>query len=130
MGALEFLIQNAEPSGITLVDARYGFNKLSRLEMLRTVQHCWPAGSRFTFNCYRHWYQLLLRQPGEPPVTILSIEGVTHGDPLLMVLYGITLVPLTEEIRAADPGLLYTFYADDADFDGSARNSAQILNLL
>ena len=31
MGALEFLIQNAEPSGITLVDARYGFNKLSRL---------------------------------------------------------------------------------------------------
>ena len=28
--ALEFLIQNTEPSGTTLVDARNGFNKLIR----------------------------------------------------------------------------------------------------
>ena len=67
---------------------------------------------------------------GEPPVTILSREGVTQGDPLSMVLYGITLVPLAEELRAADPGLLFPFYADDAAFDGSARRSAQLLKLL
>ena len=47
-----------------------------------------------------------------------------------MVLYGITLVPLTEGIRAADPGLLSLFYADDAAFNGSARRSAQLLKLL
>ena len=47
-----------------------------------------------------------------------------------MVLYEITLVPLTEELRAADPGILYPFYADDATFNGLARRSAQILNLL
>ena len=47
-----------------------------------------------------------------------------------MVLYGITLVPLAEELRAADQGLLSPFYADDADFDGSARRSAQLLKLL
>ena len=47
-----------------------------------------------------------------------------------MVLYRITLVPLTEELRAADPGLLSPFYANDADFDGSARRSAQLLKLL
>ena len=47
-----------------------------------------------------------------------------------MVLYGITLVPLEEEIRAADPGLLLPFYADDAAFDVSARRGAQLLNLL
>ena len=46
-----------------------------------------------------------------------------------MVLYGITLVPLTEEIRVEDPGLLSPFYADDAAFDGLARRSAQLLNL-
>ena len=46
-----------------------------------------------------------------------------------MVLYGITLIPLAKELRAADPGLLSTFYADDADFDGSARRSAQLLKL-
>ena len=37
-----------------------------------------------------------------------------------MVLYGITLFPLAEEIRLVDPGLLSLFYADDALFDGLA----------
>ena len=103
--ALDFLTQEADPISTTLIDARNGFNELIRLAMLWTVQHCWPAGARFAFNCYKHWAQLLLRQPGEPPVTILSREGVTQGDPLSMVLYGITLVPLAEELPAADPGL-------------------------
>ena len=40
---LEFLTQDAEPSGTTLVDAHNGFNKLSRLAMLWTVRHRWPA---------------------------------------------------------------------------------------
>ena len=34
LGALEFLTQEAKPSGTTLVDARNGFNELSRLAML------------------------------------------------------------------------------------------------
>ena len=59
--ALEFLTQDAEPSGTTLVDARNGFNELSRLAMLWTVRHRWPAGAKFAFNCYKHWAQLLLR---------------------------------------------------------------------
>ena len=57
-------------------------------------------------------------------------EGVTRGDPLSMVFFGITLVPLAEELRAVDSGLLSPFYADDAAFDGSARQSAHLLNLL
>ena len=98
--------------------------------MIWTVQHRWPTGARFTFNCYRHWAKLLFRHPGESPVTILSREGVIQGDPLSMVLYGINLAPLTEELRKADPGILSPFYADDAAFDGSARNSTQILKML
>ena len=47
-----------------------------------------------------------------------------------MVLYVITLVPLTEELREVDPGLLSPFCANDAAFDGSARHSAQLLKLL
>ena len=42
--ALEFLTQEADPSGTTLVDACNGFNELSRLAMLCTVRHRWPAG--------------------------------------------------------------------------------------
>ena len=52
--ALEFLTQDAEPSGTTLVDAHNGFNELSRLVMLWTVRHRWPDGARFAFNCYKH----------------------------------------------------------------------------
>ena len=47
-----------------------------------------------------------------------------------MVLYGITLVPLAEELRAADPGLLLPFYAGDAAFDGSDQRIAHLLKML
>ena len=98
--------------------------------MLWTVRHCWSAGARFVFNLYRHWSKLPLRQTGEPPVTIMIREGVTQVDLLLVVLYGITLVPLAEELRAADLGLLSSFYKDDVAFDGLERQSAQLLKLL
>ena len=130
LGTLELLTQDEEPSRTTLVDSHNGFNKLILLEMLWTVQSNWPAGARFAFNCYMHWAQLLLRQPGERLVTILSREAVTQVDPLSMVLYGITLNPIAEEIRAAELGLLLTFYADDAAFEGLLRQSAQLLKLL
>ena len=104
-----------------LVDAHNGFNELSRLEMLWNVRHLWPAGARFTLIFYRNWAQLLLHQPGEPPVKIMIQEEITQGDPLSMVLYGRTLVPIAEEIWAADPGLLYPFYAYHAAFDGLER---------
>ena len=69
--ALEFLTQEAEPSGTTLVDSHNGFKELSRLAMMWTVRHRWTAGASFAFNCVKHWAQLLLRQPGNFPVTIL-----------------------------------------------------------
>ena len=41
-----------------------------------------------------------------------------------MVLYGITLSLLAEDLRDADPILLSPFYANDVAFDGSERLSA------
>ena len=128
--SLEFLTHYSDQSGTTLVNARNGFNELSRLARLWTVRHCCPARVRFVFSCYRHWAQLIIRQPGEPPVTILIQDGVTQGDPLLIVLCGITLVPLVEELRPADLGLLSPFYADNAAFNGSARQTAQLIEML
>ena len=130
LGALEFLTQDAEQCGITLVDARNVFNEMIRLAMLWNVRHCWPAGVTFAFNCYRYLAQLLLRQSGEPPVTILIIEGVTQGEPFSMVLYSIILFPLAKELRAAEPGLLSPFYADDVAYDDSLGQSTQLLKLL
>ena len=88
------------------------------------VRHFWPVRASFAFNFYRYWKELILRQPGGTPVTILSQEGVTQGDHILMVLYGITLVPLAKDLKAADPGLLSPFYAENVLFDGSAQKSA------
>ena len=78
---------------------------------------------------YKHWKQLLLRHIVNTPVTILIREGLTRGYPLSMVLYGIALIPLAEELQAPDPEIVAPFYADDAAFDGSAQRSAQLLNM-
>ena len=48
--ATGILTQDAEPCSTTLVDDYNGFNELSLLTMIRTVRHCWPAGTRFAFN--------------------------------------------------------------------------------
>ena len=109
LGDLEFRTQDAEMSGTNLNDACNVFNELMRLAMLCTVRHRWLTGARFAFNCYRHWAQLVLHQSGEPTITTLIREGVTQGDLLLMVLYRITLIPLAEELRAVDLGILSPF---------------------
>ena len=121
LGDLYLLTHDSDLSRTTPVDVRNEFNEMSYLAMLWTVRHLLPAGTRFAFNFYRHWAKLLLCHPGEPPVTILIREGVTQGDPISMVLYRITLVPLGEELRAAYLGLLSPFYANDVSFDGWAR---------
>ena len=66
---------------MTLCGVCNGFNEMIRLDMLWTVQYFWPEWVRFTFNCYKHWEKLLLRQLVEPPVTLLIREGVTQCDP-------------------------------------------------
>ena len=84
---------------------------------------------RFTFNCYKHWVQLRLRQPGSPPVTLLFQEGVTQEDPLLIILYRVNLVPLEYYLRSVDPGLITPFYAYYVLFEGLARRISPILKL-
>ena len=91
-------------SGCLLADAANRFNNLSRLAMLWTVAHRWPRASRFAFNCYRHFPQLVIRVPGDrTPKIILSKEGVTQGDPMAMSLYGISVVVLAEQLKREFP---------------------------
>jgi hypothetical protein len=113
-----------------LVDAANGFNELSRKAMLWTIRHRWASGARYAFNCYRHSAQLILRRPAKACVIILSREGVTQGDPLAMVLYGLTMVPLAEALRAAVPSVIQPWYADDAAMTGPIAGIGEAQRLL
>ena len=100
--------------GFLLVDARNAFNEINRTATLWTVRHLWPSGARFTFNCYRHHSLLLVRaKDGDDGTFLFSKEGVTQGDPLAMVVYGIGALPLCRTIKDEVPECHQPWYADD-----------------
>jgi hypothetical protein len=107
-----------EEWGFLLVDARNAFNELNRTAMLWTVRHEWPSGARFAFNCYRHHSTLMIRHNNGTGVTIPSREGVTQGDPLAMVLYGLAVLPLVRQLKREFPLVEQPWYADDAAAGG------------
>ena len=83
--------------------------------MLWAVRHDWPVGAQFTFNCYRHWATLVVRDTEDGSGHFLhSKEGVTQGDPLAMIAYGIVVLPLIRDLRRAHPCVMQPWYADDA----------------
>ena len=67
--------------------------------MMWTACHWWPVGAYFAFNLYRYIMLILIRRPGElDPENLLIHEGVTKGNPLSMVLYGLRLSVMEEHI--------------------------------
>ena len=72
LGATGLPMQEADPGWTALIDTCNGFNKLNLLTMMWNVRNFCPEGTRFVFNCYKHWLQVLLHQPGNPPVMLLS----------------------------------------------------------
>lgn len=107
-------MEHEESIGVVLVDARNAFNEQNREVMLWIVRHEWPMGARFVFNCYRHWAILLVRGADGSGFFLHSQEGVTQGDPLAMVAYGVGLLPLVRTLKEHHPTLHQQWYADDA----------------
>ena len=112
-----------EDWGFLLIDAHNAFNEENRTAMLWAVRHEWPSGAQFTFNCYRHWATLVVRDIGDGSGHFLhSKEGVTQGDPLAMIAYGIGVLPLIRELWNAHPWVTQPWYADDAGAGGKFTN--------
>ncbi len=125
------------PEGLTLIDARNGFNELSRFAMLWTARHRWPKGARVAFNCYRHYVRCLVRSPGGKPSILVSREGVTQGYPQSGILYGLGLLPLAEYLRcdsnAEQPSnstVLQSWYANDLAMMGASKRIARVFQQL
>ena len=117
-----------EEWGFLLVDAANAFNAGNRTAILWTVRHLWPSGARFAFNCYRHWSQLMIRSgDGYEGHWMMSKEGVTQGDPLSMILYGLGMLPLTMKLKNAVPECIQPWYADDAGAGGEFEDIEMFL---
>ena len=108
-----------EDWGFLLIDARNSFNEENWAAMLSAFRHEWTSGTQFTFNCYQHWATLVIRDTGDGSGHFLNIkEGVTKGDPLAMIEYGIGVLSLIRELRNAQPRVTQPWYADDAGGGG------------
>ena len=79
---------NEEDWGFLLIDARNAFNEENWTAMLWAVRHECPGGAQFTFNCYRHWATLVVRNTEDGSGHFFHRkEGVTQGFPLAMIVY-------------------------------------------
>ena len=85
--------------------------------MLWDIRFEWPSGARFTFNCYRHWSTLVIRDAGGGVHFINSKYGVTHGGCLYTIAYGIIIPASIRVLKAAHPLVMQLWY-DDIIGDG------------
>jgi hypothetical protein len=67
-----------------------------------------------------------VRRPGHPNCYFLqSREGVTQGDPLAMVIYGLAMAPLSHDLRERYSKVLQPWYADNMAMEGPASAVAE-----
>ena len=71
-----------------------------------------------------------MRDDGKPANIILSREGVTQGDPLSMILYGVALQPLIRLLKTEVPTAVQGWYADDGGTAGMGREVKKSIDLL
>ena len=97
-----------------LIDTNIAFNEINRVGVLWTVQNLWLSIARFVFNCYRHWSSIVFLNGNGTDSILHSREGMTQGDTLVMIPYGIWILPLIKNIKQAIPDVIQPWYADDA----------------
>ncbi len=131
--ATEFWQQQAhQPEfGFLSLYAQNAFNELDHNMMLYVVCHLWPAGARFTFNCYQYQAVIHLHDAiAGIAHTLLSKTGVTQGDPIAMLLYSITVLPLIRRLRELFSDLLHIWYANDGDAAGPIPRLRKFLSVV
>ena len=85
--------------GLLLNDAVNGFNLVNRPAALWNARVLWSRCSKFLFNSYRGYALLIIAGSKE---SLLSREGVTQGDPLAMLFYGLAILPLARKLKQPD----------------------------
>ena len=102
-----------ETEGILLVDASNAFNSLNRANALANIRCLCPSFSIVLTNTYQKSTELILGRD-----TLLSQEGTTQGDPLVMPFYALATRPLIDALALEVPNIMQVWYADDASATG------------
>ena len=97
-----------------LVDVKNAFNVINRVGMLWMVLHLWPSGDSFVFNYYRHWPSIVLQNRYGKASILHSIEAMKQGYLLVMIAYGIGILPLINNLKQEIPDVTQPWYADNA----------------
>ena len=126
--AVEELFNSTEEDGhgLLMMDVSTAFNALNRETALWNARILWPRCSRFLFNTYKGYAPLIVAGTTE---LLFSSEGTTQGDPLAMLFYGVSLMPLIESLKDRDK-YLQTWYADDSGALGALENLVEWLSSL
>lgn len=113
--------------GLLLVDASNAFNSINRISALCNARVFWPRCARFLFNTYRGCSALVIQGVD---TFLYSREGVTQGDPLSMLLYGVATLPLINHLSGHQQ-VIQNWYADDASAIGKlAHIKAWLMDLM
>ena len=114
-----------------IIGARNEFNKDNQIAMLWAAQFEFPSGAWFAFNCYRHWATLAIRACDGTGNFLFSKKGVTEGETLTMVEYGLGILPLIRELRKVHSDITWICYTDDAGsggiFEGIRRHMNEFM---
>ena len=97
---MQQLYEDKSVQGI-LRDAKNAFNTLNREAALHNIQHVCPALAVALQNCYQAPSRLFVSGGGE----IISREGTTQGDPLSMLFYALTILPLLSHLKKEHPAV-------------------------
>ena len=87
--------------------------------MLWVVQHKWPSGVRFEFNCYHHWATLVIRECNGTGHFLHIKDRVTQGDTLAMITYVLGILPVIRDLRMSQPGVSQKWFADESGAGGT-----------
>ena len=75
------------------------------------VQFQWNSGVQFTFNFHHYWFTLVIWDADVYGRFLHRKEGVTQGDTLSRISYGIVLVPIIRKLWKAHRELTQPWYA-------------------
>ena len=92
-----------------LMVASNAFNPLNRERALWNARILWPRCSRLLFTSYRGFASLFVAGADE---VIYIREGTPQGDPMIIFVYGVSLLPLIRKLKEPN-NVLQSWYADN-----------------